>query len=175
MNIPNIDLHYRSACLLNNCSLNSVNLINITRVTTSSLRRVKRSLVPPLVMATAGPAVGPLTLLAEGLLKDRLVKAAEGGTEIFKVREQELLVPLWHVVLWLGWLLEAHGLRHRFWVGSHLGTEQRRQGESWYDAAVNDISSSQLCTSSRNTDCKKDMVFTLIPRLLFHLYATITD
>lgn len=52
------------------------------------------------------------TLLAEGLLKDRLVKAAEGGTEIFKVGEEELLVPLWHTVLGLGRLLEAHGLRH---------------------------------------------------------------
>lgn len=54
-----------------------------------------------------GP-VRPLTLLAEGLLKNRLVKAAEGGTEIFKFREQELLVPVWHVVLGLRGLLEAH-------------------------------------------------------------------
>lgn len=59
------------------------------------------------------------TLLAKGLLKDRLVKAAEGGTEIFKVREQKLLVPLWHVVLGLGGLLEVHGLRHWFWETSH--------------------------------------------------------
>lgn len=49
-----------------------------------------------------------LTLLAEGLLKNRLVKAAEGGTEIFKFRKQELLIPVWHVVLGLGGLLQAH-------------------------------------------------------------------
>lgn len=62
----------------------------------------------------------PLTLLAKGLLKNRLVKAAEGGTEIFKFREQELLIPVWHVVLGLGRLLEAHRLGHGFWVTSHL-------------------------------------------------------
>lgn len=62
----------------------------------------------------------PLTLLAEGLLKNRLVKAAKGGTEIFKFREQELLVPVWHVVLGLGGLLEAHSLGHRLWVTGHL-------------------------------------------------------
>lgn len=63
----------------------------------------------------------PLTLLAEGLLKDRLVKAAEGGTEIFKFREQELFIPVWHVVLGLGGLLEAHRLGHGLWVTGHLG------------------------------------------------------
>lgn len=67
-------------------------------------------------------------MLAEGLLKNRLVKAAEGGTEIFKVREEELFVPLWHVVLGLGRLLEAHRLSHRFWVSSHLETEVRTRG-----------------------------------------------
>lgn len=62
----------------------------------------------------------PLTLLAEGLLEDRLVKAAEGGTEIFEFGEQELLVPVGHVVLGLGGLLEVHGLGHGLWVGGHL-------------------------------------------------------
>lgn len=62
----------------------------------------------------------PLTLLAEGLLEDRLVKAAEGGTEIFEFGEQELLVPVGHVVLGLGGLLEVHGLGHRLWVSGHL-------------------------------------------------------
>lgn len=62
-----------------------------------------------------------LTLLAEGLLKNRLVKAAEGGTEIFKFREQELFIPVWHVVLGLGGLLEAHGLGHGLWMTGHLG------------------------------------------------------
>lgn len=62
----------------------------------------------------------PLTLLVKGLLKNRLVKAAEGGTEIFKFREQELLIPVWHVVLGLGGLLEAHRLGHRLWVTGHL-------------------------------------------------------
>lgn len=57
--------------------------------------------------------------MAEGLLKNRLVKASEGGTEIFKVREKELLVPLWHVVLGLWGLLEAHGLGHGLWVTGH--------------------------------------------------------
>lgn len=63
-------------------------------------------------------------MLAEGLLKDRLVKAAEGGTEIFKFGEQELLVPVWHVVLGLRGLLEAHRLGHWFGVTGHLGTEE---------------------------------------------------
>lgn len=49
-----------------------------------------------------------LTLLVKGLLENRLVKAAEGGTEIFKFREQELFIPVWHVVLGLRRLLEAH-------------------------------------------------------------------
>lgn len=62
----------------------------------------------------------PLTLLAKGLLKDRLVKAAEGGTEIFKVREQELLISVGHVVLGLGGLLEAHRLGHGLRVIGHL-------------------------------------------------------
>lgn len=62
----------------------------------------------------------PLTLLAKGLLKDRLVKAAEGGTEIFEFREQELLIPVRHVVLGLGGLLEVHRLGHRLWVSGHL-------------------------------------------------------
>lgn len=68
---------------------------------------------------------GPLTLLAEGLLKDRLVKAAEGGTEIFKFREQELLVPVGHVVLGLGGLLDVHGLGHGLWESGHLWEKQR--------------------------------------------------
>ena len=59
-------------------------------------------------------------MLAEGLLKNRLVKAAERGTEIFKFGEQELLVPVWHVVLGLGVLLQAHGLGHGLWVSGHL-------------------------------------------------------
>lgn len=59
------------------------------------------------------------TLLAEGLLKDRLVKAAEGGTEIFKVGEEELLVPLGHVVLGLGRLLQAQRLGHGLRVTAH--------------------------------------------------------
>lgn len=62
----------------------------------------------------------PLTLLAEGLLEDRLVKAAEGGTEIFEFGEQELLVPVGHVVLGLGGLLEVHGLGHGLRVSGHL-------------------------------------------------------
>lgn len=62
----------------------------------------------------------PLTLLVKGLLKNRLVKAAEGGTEIFKFREQELLIPVGHVVLGLRGLLEAHRLGHRLWVAGHL-------------------------------------------------------
>lgn len=62
----------------------------------------------------------PLTLLVKGLLKNRLVKAAEGGTEIFKFREQELLIPVGHVVLGLRRLLEAHRLGHRLWVVGHL-------------------------------------------------------
>lgn len=57
-----------------------------------------------------------LTLLVKGLLKNRLVKAAEGGTEIFKFREQELLIPVWHVVLGLRRLLETHRLGHSLWV-----------------------------------------------------------
>lgn len=61
-----------------------------------------------------------LTLLVKGLLKNRLVKAAEGGTEIFKFREQELFIPVWHVVLGLRRLLEAHGLGHRLWVTGDL-------------------------------------------------------
>ena len=68
--------------------------------------------------------------MAEGLLKDRLVKAAEGGTEIFKVREQELLVPLWHVVLGLRGLLQTHGLRHRFRVTAHLMEREGGGGEN---------------------------------------------
>lgn len=70
-------------------------------------------------------------MLAEGLLKNRLVKAAEGGTEIFKFREQELLVPVWHVVLGLGGLLEAHRLGHGFWVTGHLGTKEVKKMESY--------------------------------------------
>lgn len=62
-----------------------------------------------------------LTLLAEGLLENRLVKAAEGGTEIFKFREQELLVPVWHAVLGLWGLLDAHRLGHGLRVAGHLG------------------------------------------------------
>lgn len=58
--------------------------------------------------------------MAEGLLEDRLVKAAEGGTEIFEFGEQELLVPVGHVVLGLGGLLEVHGLGHGLRVGGHL-------------------------------------------------------
>lgn len=72
----------------------------------------------------------PLTLLVEGLLKNRLVKAAEGGTEIFKFREQELLIPVGHVVLGLRRLLEAHRLGHRLWVAGHLDnleTEQKNK------------------------------------------------
>lgn len=65
-------------------------------------------------------SVQPLTLLVKGLLKNRLVKAAEGGTEIFKFREQELLIPVGHVVLGLRGLLEAHRLGHRLWVAGHL-------------------------------------------------------
>lgn len=61
----------------------------------------------------------PLTLLAEGLLKNGFVKAAEGGTEIFKFREHELLVSVGHVVLGLG-LLEAQGLGHGFGMTGHL-------------------------------------------------------
>lgn len=59
------------------------------------------------------------TLLAEGLLKDRLVKAAEGGTEIFEVGEEELLVSLGHVVLGLRWLLQTQRLRHGLRVTAH--------------------------------------------------------
>lgn len=59
------------------------------------------------------------TLLAEGLLKDRLVKAAEGGTEIFEVGEEELLVSLGHGVLGLGRLLQTQRLRHGLWVTAH--------------------------------------------------------
>lgn len=59
-------------------------------------------------------------MLAKGLLKDRLVKAAEGGTEIFEFREQELLVPVGHVVLGLGGLLDVHGLGHGLRKSGHL-------------------------------------------------------
>lgn len=65
-------------------------------------------------------------MLAEGLLKNRLIKAAEGGTEIFKFGEQELLVPVGHVVLGLWGLLEAHRLGHGLRVTAHL---ERRGGK----------------------------------------------
>lgn len=59
--------------------------------------------------------------MAERLLENRLVKAAERGTEIFKVREQELFVSVWHAVLGLGGLLlQAHGLGHGLRVTGHL-------------------------------------------------------
>lgn len=59
-------------------------------------------------------------MLVKGLLKNRLVKAAEGGTKIFKFREEELLIPVWQVVLGLRRLLEAHRLGHRLWVTGDL-------------------------------------------------------
>lgn len=72
------------------------------------------------VILINGDLMTSLTLLVKGLLKNRLVKAAEGGTEIFKFREQELLIPVGHVVLGLRRLLEAHRLGHRLWVVGHL-------------------------------------------------------
>lgn len=57
--------------------------------------------------------------MVEGLLKDRLVKAAEGGTEIFEVGEEELLVSLGHAVLGLRRLLQAQWLGHRLRVTAH--------------------------------------------------------
>lgn len=92
--------------------------------------------------------------MAEGLLKDRLVKAAEGGTEIFKVGEEELLVPLWHVVLGLEGLLEAHRLRHRLWVVSHLGMEEEREKERSRNRGeiIRDLGAVNYIYSTPNTD-----------------------
>lgn len=73
--------------------------------------------------------MAPLTLLVKGLLKNRLVKAAEGGTEIFKFREQELLIPVGHVVLGLRRLLQAHRLGHRLWVAAHLDNLQKNNNK----------------------------------------------
>lgn len=87
----------------------------------------------------------PLTLLAEGLLKNRLVKAAEGGTEIFKFREQELLIPVWHVVLGLRGLLEAHRLGHGLWVTGHLWRNKE---------------SLRLTKANSNTECKMGLCLT---------------
>lgn len=70
-----------------------------------------------------------LTLLVKGLLKNRLVKAAEGGTEIFKFREQELLIPVWHVVLGLRRLLETHRLGHSLWVIGDLKNLGKKKKE----------------------------------------------
>lgn len=67
-----------------------------------------------------------LTLLVVGLLKHSLVKAAEGGTKIFEVREEQLLVAFRYVVLGLRGLLQAHGLGHRLWMTRHLKGEERR-------------------------------------------------
>lgn len=83
----------------------------------------------------------PLTLLVKGLLKNRLVKAAEGGTEIFKFREQEL-IPVGHVVLGLRRLLEAHRLGHRLWVVGHLdnGGKTKKQPVCRYFVQMDDFS-----------------------------------
>lgn len=67
-----------------------------------------------------------LTRLVVGLLKHSLVKAAEGGTEIFEVGEEQLLVAVRYAVLGLRGLLQAHGLGHRLWMTRHLKGEERR-------------------------------------------------
>lgn len=67
-----------------------------------------------------------LTLLVVGLLKHSLVKAAEGGTEIFEVGEEQLLVTVRYAVLGLRGLLQAHGLGHRLWMTRNLKGEERR-------------------------------------------------
>lgn len=84
----------------------------------------------------------PLTLLVKGLLKNRLVKAAEGGTEIFKFREQELLIPVGHVVLGLRRLLEAHRLGDRLWVVGHLDNlgEKKQKKPVRYFMQIDDFS-----------------------------------
>lgn len=89
-----------------------------------------------------------LTLLWEGLLKNTLVKTAERSTEVFEVRETQLLVPwFWDrqtiLGLWswrgrwrrLGGLLEAQGLGRRLWVATHLQVREKRskkrQADKW--------------------------------------------
>lgn len=61
-----------------------------------------------------------LTLCVVGLLEHTLVKAAEGGTKIFEVREEQLLVAVRYAVLGLRGLLQAHGLGYRLWMTCHL-------------------------------------------------------